>query len=270
MRAFNGHHDREFTLARLAEIRALLDSAEQFGDGVATRQITAEEGYDLWAASYDEPNDLVDLEEPVIRPILDRLPVGTALDAACGTGRHAAYLASRGHKVIGVDGSARMLDVAAAKVPDADFRHGSLHELPVPDQHVDLITCALALTHVPDLAPVFAEFARVLRPGGHLVIADSRMTYPLVKDLPEGGCGYLPHFDRPTSEYLTTALSLGFQVRHCEELRFPQWDPDAVRPVEQVLPEHPSDIWSLRGWCPAASRAAHSNEPLLIFWDFQR
>jgi len=99
MRAFNGEYGREFTEARIAEIRAMLDCASEFGEGATTRRITAKEGYDAWAESYDGPNDLLDLEEPIIRPIIDRLPIGPALDAACGTGRHAAYLASKGHSL---------------------------------------------------------------------------------------------------------------------------------------------------------------------------
>ena len=81
------------------------------------------------------------------------------------------------------------------------------------------MTISLGLTHVPELAPVLAEFARVLRPGGHLVVADSRMDYPMVLAMPDGSYGYMPHRSRMTSEYLTAALPLGFEVRHCEELR---------------------------------------------------
>jgi len=269
LRAFNGEYDREFTWARIAEIRALLDRADELGDGVTTQPITTAAGYDSWARYYDEPNDLIKLEEPHVREILDRLPAGRALDAACGTGRHAAYLALRGHTMIGVDCSAGMLELAKAKVPDADFRPGDLHQLPVTDEAVDLVVCSLALTHVPDLAPVFAEFARVLRPGGHLVIADSRMDYPIVEALPDGGYGYMPHYNRFTSEYLNAALPLGFSVRSCQELRFPRLDPADAGEPERILPDHPSDIWTLREWCPAASRAAHNGNPLLIFWHFQ-
>ncbi|HXS62171.1 MAG TPA: class I SAM-dependent methyltransferase [Streptosporangiaceae bacterium] len=269
MRAFNGEYDREFTEARIAEIRAMLDSADEFGEGATVHPITAEHAYDVWAEHYDGPNDLLDLEEPIIRPIIDRRPIGPALDAACGTGRHAAYLASKGHSVIGVDRSAQMLAVAKAKVHGVDFRLGDLRALPVQDCAVDLVTISLALTHVPELAPVMAEFARVLRPGGHLVIADSRMDYAMVQALPDGSYGYMPHHPRMTSEYLTAALPLGFEVRHCEELRVPHRDPADAPPAERVLPEHPSDIWTLRGWYPAAHYAANNGSPMLIFWDFE-
>ena len=83
--------------------------------------------------------------------------------------------------VIGVDSSLEMLAVARAKVPGGEFREGDLHQLPVPDQHVDLVVCALALAHVPELGPVLAEFVCVLQPGGHLVISDSRNEWPIVK-----------------------------------------------------------------------------------------
>jgi SAM-dependent methyltransferase len=270
LRAFAGQHDRDFTEARLSEIRALLDSTDQLGDGAWTRPITTAEGYRAWAANYDEPgNGLIDLEQPVVRKILDGLPRGRALDAACGTGRHAAYLASLGHSVIGVDGSPEMLAAAQAKLPAADFRTGDLDNLPVPDQHVDVVVCALALTHVRDLAPVLAEFARVLRPGGHLVIADSRTGWPVVKVLPDGDFGYLPHHNHLTSDYLAAALPLGFQARRCEEpsLPYPAIDPSAEPP--STPPAHPSDIWSLWPWCPAAINAIYRDTPVLIVWHFQ-
>jgi len=118
LRAFAGQYDREFTLARIADIRALLDAAAELGDGVEEAPMSMREGYAQWAPWYDEPgNELLEIEEPVVREILDALPVGVALDAACGTGRHGAYLASLGHRVIGVDATPEMLDVARVKIP---------------------------------------------------------------------------------------------------------------------------------------------------------
>ena len=157
LRAYNGEYDREFTEARIAEIRAMLDCASEFGDGATVRPITATEGYDVWAEYYDGPNDLIYLEESIIRPIIDRLPIGLALDAACGSGRHAAYLAAKGHSVIGVDGSAKMLAVARAKVPGPGFCQGDLRALPVADQQVALVTISLAQSSIARISAILAS-----------------------------------------------------------------------------------------------------------------
>jgi ubiquinone/menaquinone biosynthesis C-methylase UbiE len=171
--------------------------------------------------------------------------------------------------VIGVDASPEMLALARARVPGADFHEGDLDQLPVPDRHADVLVCALALTHIPNLAPVLAEFARVLRPGGHLVLSDSRTDRPVVTALSDGSFGCLPHWNHLASDYLAAALPLGFQVRRCDEPRlpYPTIDPNAKPPASP--PGHPSDIWSLWPWCPAAVNAAYRDTPLLIVWDFQ-
>jgi hypothetical protein len=51
------------------------------------------EVYRDWVPSYDGPNSMIDVEQPIVHTILDSLSVGTVLDAACGTSRHAADLA---------------------------------------------------------------------------------------------------------------------------------------------------------------------------------
>jgi SAM-dependent methyltransferase len=282
LRAFAGVYDRAFTAARFAEIRTLLDEAEQLGEGVEVRPVTTRAGYDWWAPTYDEPgNQLLEIEQPIVREILDVLPVGIALDAACGTGRHSEYLASLGHEVVGVDSSPAMLACAREKVPSAQFREGDLHDVPLPDDAVDLVVCAIALSHVPDLAPVLAEFVRVLRPGGNLVVSDSRgligdIGLPLVKFGPDGEVGYVPVYARLASEYLAAALPLGLQVRRCEEPRVP-WPlvddegvdlHDGVRASDHV-PGEPPNIWSLHPLCPAATNAAWLGKPSSIIWHFQ-
>ena len=279
LRAFAGEHDRHFTMARLGEIRALLDSVEELGDGAMVEPIPTTEGYDSWAEFYDQPgNQLIDLEQPIVREILDALPRGLALDAACGTGRHSAYLASLGHAIIGVDSSAAMLARARAKVPSGKFHEADLHDLSLPDDHVDLVVCALALMHVPDIEPVLAELVRVLRPGGSLVISDWRPIgdtgIPIVKPRPDGSPGYMPTRSRRTSEYLAAALPLGLQVRRCEEpLRpVPLVDDNGSSdgtPVPDHLPGAPPNIWALHRWCPAATNAAYRGLPAAIIWHFQ-
>jgi ubiquinone/menaquinone biosynthesis C-methylase UbiE len=86
---------------------------------------------------------LLEIEQPIVREILDGLPVGVALDAACGTGRHTAYLASLGHEVIGVDTSPEMLAHAREKVPDGAFYEAGLHDVALPDDSVDVSSVQL-------------------------------------------------------------------------------------------------------------------------------
>jgi SAM-dependent methyltransferase len=281
LRAFAGEYDRDFTLARLAEVRVLLEAAEELGDGVVVDPIPTIEGYGSWAEFYDQPgNQLIDLEQPIVREILDELPRGVALDAACGTGRHSAYLASLGHTVIGVDSSVAMLARAREKVPGGQFHEAELHDLPLPDDHVDLVVCALALMHVRDLELVLGELVRVLRPGGSLVISDWRILagdtgIPVVKARPDGSPGYMPTRAWRTSEYLTAALALGLQVRRCEELLRPSplVDADGVSegaPVPDHVPGAAANIWALHRFCPDATNAAYRGVPAVIVLHFQR
>jgi ubiquinone/menaquinone biosynthesis C-methylase UbiE len=282
LQAFSGAYDRKFTAARFREIQTLLDSAEELGEGVEARPITTREGYAQWAPFYDEPgNQLLEMEEPIVREILDGLPVGVALDAACGTGRHTAYLASLGHEVIGVDTSPEMLARAREKVPEGTFHEADIHDVPLADDSVDLVVCAIALSHVPDLGQALAELVRVLRPNGHLVISDSRgligdIGLPLVRVGPGGELGYMPIWSRFASDYLAAALPLGLQVRRCEEPRRPSplvGDDgtdlhDGVRPPDHV-PGSPPNIWSLHALATAATNAAWRGKPVAIIWHFQ-
>lgn len=266
LRAFAGEYDREFTEARLAEIRTLLDSADQLGKGGTAGPISSADGYDGWAEYYDRPgNAMIDREQPFVREILDGLPVGVALDAACGTGRHAAYLTTLGHKVIGVDSSPGMLAKARLKIPDAEFHEADLHQLPVPDDHVDVVVCGLALEHVPELAPVLAEFVRVLRPGGHLVISDGRgllpgaRRYPMVKGGPDGRPGSVQSWVHPTSDYLKAALPLNLQVRSCEEP--PRPEPWSTRPEHHRATTSPSRATSHRTTFPGSGPYTRGRRP---------
>jgi ubiquinone/menaquinone biosynthesis C-methylase UbiE len=282
LRAFSGVYDRDFTIDRFREVRELLDSADELGDGIEARPIATREGYARWAAFYDEPgNELIDIEQAIVREILDGLPVGTAVDAACGTGRHAAYLASLGHTVVGVDTSPEMLAVAREKLPAVEFHQADLHDLPLAHDSADLLVCALTLTHVPDLGRAFAEFVRVLRPNGHLVVSDSRgligdLSPPMVRTRADGTFGYMQTWHRLASDYLAAALPLGLQVRRCAEPKRPtplladdgSYLYDGEPPPAHV-PGSPPDIWALHQFCRAATNAAFRGNPVAIIWHFQ-
>jgi SAM-dependent methyltransferase len=170
--------------------------------------------------------------------------------------------------VIGVDTSPEMLARAREKVPEGAFYEADLHDVPLADDSVDLVICAIALSHVPDLRPPLGEFVRVLRPNGHLVISDSRgligdIGLPLVRVGPGGEFGYMPVWSRLASDYLAAALPFGLRARRCEEPRTPSplfGDDgtdlyDGVRPPAHVR-GNPPNIWSLHALATAATNAA--------------
>jgi ubiquinone/menaquinone biosynthesis C-methylase UbiE len=276
LRAFAGEHDEKFVLTRLDEVRQLLADDQLFGRGVEIPPITSVEGYWGWARTYDQPNGLIEVEEPIVDDIIAGLPVGVAIDVGCGTGRHARYLADRGHRVIGVDLSPEMVERAQSKAPVACFIQADLCDLPMADDSVDLVVCCPTLTHLPDLDAVLAEFVRILRPGGDVILSDAAgmaagLRPPIVLPGPDGSPGHLPHHNRRASDYLKAALPLGLQVRRCEEPRVPQpyVDPDFHPSIETMLPQGPPNIWWLHHWFPDATNAAFRDTPVGIVWHFQ-
>ncbi len=275
MRAFAGEHDRAFTEARLAEVRRLLDRADDLGPGVDVPPMSVVSGYDGWAARYDgEDNGCFPMRDDVLTPMLDRLPRGRTLDAACGTGAVTQQLLERGHDVVGVDVSEGMLARARRAAPGARLLAGDLSDLPLADGQVDHVVCSLALTHLSDLRPFFGEAARVMRPGGHLLVLDTRghftgsTRYPLVNVAPDGRVGYIAGYSHGLGDYLRAGLPLGFVVRACEETYRDDHTVEADDVPEPLSPG-PPDIWELHPWARDAANAAKAGQPAVVAWDFE-
>ncbi|MGK3209250.1 class I SAM-dependent methyltransferase [Amycolatopsis sp. MEPSY49] len=278
MRGFTGELDRDFVESRIAEIRGLLDDESLANAAVDVDRVETVDGYRKWSETYDQPgNAAFSIDEPEVKRIVGTLPSSVALDAACGTGRYARWLTERGHRVIGVDSSPDMLARARVRVPAGEFLLGDLHRLPVADSAVDLVVCGLALTHLPALEPVMAEFARVLRAEGHLVIADvhpeavARGSIPPVRG-PGGRPGRVISYRHPIGDYLRAALPVGLQLRGCEEPCAPTKDhADSPGPHPASRTVGPWDVWpwSLAALVPEAARAANEGVPAMVIWHFQ-
>lgn len=95
----------------------------------------------------------------------------SVLDAGCGTGLMSARLAASGRQVVGVDISAAMIGKAQRRnLSRATFRHGDAEKLPAADGEFDAVVNLISFHHYPKPARAAAEFRRVLRPGGRLVL----------------------------------------------------------------------------------------------------
>jgi ArsR family transcriptional regulator len=102
-------------------------------------------------------------------------PDAVIADLGCGTGSLTASLAPWVGRVIGVDQSAAMLKTArrrTAGLDNVELRRGPLEGLPLEGASCDGALLVLALAYVDDPAPVLAEMARVVRPGGRGVVVD--------------------------------------------------------------------------------------------------
>ena len=96
-------------------------------------------------------------------------------DLGCGTGAVTEFLAPVLDRLIAVDGAQEMLDAARERLapyPHVELRRGELERLPLEAGRIDAATLILVLHHLPDPAKVISEVARVLRPGGRILIVD--------------------------------------------------------------------------------------------------
>lgn len=142
-----------------------------------------------WGSSHYDDTTLADGTEAAAglsmgcgNPILlaDLHPGEVVLDLGSGGGLDVILSARRvspGGRAYGVDFLPEMLDLARSNAAEAgvtnvEFLEGMIEDLPLPDASVDVVISNCVINLAPDKAPVLAEIARVLRPGGRVAVSD--------------------------------------------------------------------------------------------------
>lgn len=133
------------------------------------------------AGSYDLLNHLLSagIDRRWRKRVVERageLRSGTVVDACCGTGDLGLEFARKGARVIGVDFTPEMLERALPKGTKRDacavFAHGDALRLPVADDMADVSCVAFGIRNVADRIQGFRELARVVRPGGRVLVLE--------------------------------------------------------------------------------------------------
>lgn len=222
--------------------------------------------YDHWAASYDaDRNATRDLDAEVVR----RAPLAVAgrdvLELGCGTGKNTAWLAERARTVMALDFSAGMLARARERLGDSRVRfvrHDVREPWPVPSVSVDVVVGNLVLEHVENLAPIYAEAARVLRPLGQLWLCElhperqRRGGQAHFTDADTGKTVHVAAHVHTVGEYVNDGIAAGLTLRHLGEWLEESAPRDAASRLLSVLFE--------KAEAEMPSRRSHQDRELTI------
>ncbi|MFL5269062.1 MAG: class I SAM-dependent DNA methyltransferase [Stellaceae bacterium] len=197
------------------------------------RTVDVAEGYAAWAPFYDATmDDRLDL--PLLSSLgsMDWNGTAAAVDLGCGTGRIGAWLKARGGaRVDGVDSSPAMLERANAKGIYDNVVCADVIATGLAAGGYDLAISSFVVCHVSDLTGFYAEAARLVRPGGRVILIDYH-PFMLLKGVPT-------HFNGPAGEPIAIVNVIHLLSDHVEagrraslsllELREPLVDAEWVR-----------------------------------------
>jgi ubiquinone/menaquinone biosynthesis C-methylase UbiE len=171
---------------------------------VSQKTQAAEAHFNRWAGAYGRSRLLPSLQRKALAE-LEPGPGDRVLDVACGAGALVIEMAPGVERAVGIDISEGMLGIARSRLRAAEedyplsnveFLQGPSDALPFADCSFTAVVCTTSLHHFPDPQRSIEEIARVLEPGGRLVIGDmcrdaltTKIADPILRRFEEGHVG---------------------------------------------------------------------------------
>jgi ubiquinone/menaquinone biosynthesis C-methylase UbiE len=187
--------------------------------------MSIERAYNSWAKQYDtNENKTRDLDIKSTITTLSKYDFHNVLELGCGTGKNTVWLLKKAERIIGLDFSKEMLDIAQKKITDSrvEFKKADLtKDWDIENQFVDLVTSSLTLEHIEDLNHIFSQANQKLVENGIFFISELHPFKQYVgskaKYETENGIEELKVYIHHISDYVDNAENNGFELLELKE-----------------------------------------------------
>jgi ubiquinone/menaquinone biosynthesis C-methylase UbiE len=187
--------------------------------------MSIEESYNSWAKQYDtNKNKTRDLDIKSTIETLSKYDFKNVLELGCGTGKNTGWLLTKADRIIGLDFSQEMLDLAKEKISDnnVEFKKSDLKkDWEIENQFADLVTSSLTLEHIDDLNHIFNQANLKLTENGIFFISElhpfKQYTGSKAKYETDNGIEELEVYTHHISDYLDNAKINGFELLEIKE-----------------------------------------------------
>ena len=189
------------------------------------KEMSIEKAYNSWAEQYDtNDNKTRDLDAIATKEVLSGYRFKNVLELGCGTGKNTIWLLDRAERILGLDFSAEMLNIARQKikVDKVEFKMADLNQKwEVENKFANLITSSLTLEHIENLNHIFSQANKKLVDHGIFFICElhpfKQYLGSKAKYETDSGIEELTVFAHHISDYIENAGDNGFELLELKE-----------------------------------------------------